>query len=230
MNDELLIQLVEKCPHIYNKTLKEYKDDKMKDNSWLSIAEFLDSEPAIVKKRWDNLRDRFVRAYRQYNTVLPSGSGGGTQQQPDFPYFEIMMWLIPFIRKRKLISSTAPESTSKVPYIEEVESEPLLDDYVVGSDGVLSPEPTQSRPTSSHSSRPDSACGHKKSIQESMATALQNFSKICEKRFGENTENSDTHFMKSILDDMQHLPLKKKIKFKKEVMELLVKYIENEDI
>ncbi|CAH1986884.1 unnamed protein product [Acanthoscelides obtectus] len=80
MNDELLIQLVEKCPHIYNKTLKEYKDDKMKENNWLSIAEFLDSEPAIVKKRWDNLRDRFVRAYRQYNTVLPSGSGGETQK------------------------------------------------------------------------------------------------------------------------------------------------------
>ena len=42
--DELLIMSVEGYPQIYNKTKTSYKDEIMKDSSWLSIAEILKSD------------------------------------------------------------------------------------------------------------------------------------------------------------------------------------------
>lgn len=37
-SDELLIDAVRGYPHLYNPTLKEYKDIRMKENSWTEIA------------------------------------------------------------------------------------------------------------------------------------------------------------------------------------------------
>nr|CAI5865987.1 unnamed protein product [Callosobruchus analis] len=72
-NDELLISLVEQCAPLYDKASKAYKDEGLKENAWKTIAEHLKIEPAIAKQRWVNLRDRFVRAYREYTSKLPSG-------------------------------------------------------------------------------------------------------------------------------------------------------------
>nr|CAH7712416.1 unnamed protein product [Callosobruchus chinensis] len=78
-NDELLISLVEQCAHLYDKASKNYKDERLKENAWKSIAEKLKTErkstdfvtsnvllsktPHIVaaaaKQRWVNLKDRF---------------------------------------------------------------------------------------------------------------------------------------------------------------------------
>lgn len=40
-NDELLIDAVRGYPHLYDPSLKEYKDTKMKENSWREIALFM---------------------------------------------------------------------------------------------------------------------------------------------------------------------------------------------
>ncbi|CAH0562838.1 unnamed protein product [Brassicogethes aeneus] len=64
MNDELIILLVEKCPHLYDRSLKEYKDKLLKENSWLSIAEHLQCDVEMVTKRWDNLRDRLISSIK----------------------------------------------------------------------------------------------------------------------------------------------------------------------
>ena len=36
--DEILILSDEKNPHVYDKRRASYKDEKMKENTWLSIA------------------------------------------------------------------------------------------------------------------------------------------------------------------------------------------------
>jgi len=37
-NDELLIDAVRGYPHLYNSSMKEYKDVQMKENSWREIG------------------------------------------------------------------------------------------------------------------------------------------------------------------------------------------------
>lgn len=37
-SDELLIDAVREYPHLYNSSLKEYKDAQMKENSWTEIG------------------------------------------------------------------------------------------------------------------------------------------------------------------------------------------------
>ncbi|KAL1516311.1 hypothetical protein ABEB36_000230 [Hypothenemus hampei] len=99
--EELLISYVEQSPHLYNKSLKDYKDEGMKQNTWTSIAIKLESEPEKVKKRWENLRNNFVRAYRTYNEKLPSSSAA-VEKRITFLYFRAMLWLAPYIRKENL--------------------------------------------------------------------------------------------------------------------------------
>nr|CAH7740541.1 unnamed protein product [Callosobruchus chinensis] len=90
-NDELLIILVEQCAYLYDKASKSYKDERLKENTWKSIAEKLETEPAAAKQRWVNLRDRFVRAYRDYTSQPPSGSAGGCPKTIGFPFFGEMI-------------------------------------------------------------------------------------------------------------------------------------------
>ncbi|CAH0562897.1 unnamed protein product [Brassicogethes aeneus] len=60
----------------------------------------------IVKKRWENLRDRFVRAHREMNTQPPSGSAGGCKKSQDFIFYNQMLWLATYIRERSSRSFT----------------------------------------------------------------------------------------------------------------------------
>ncbi|KAJ4452286.1 hypothetical protein ANN_03805 [Periplaneta americana] len=43
--DEILILSVEENPHVYDKRRASYKDEKMKENTWLSIAASLNTDP-----------------------------------------------------------------------------------------------------------------------------------------------------------------------------------------
>ncbi|CAG9822218.1 unnamed protein product [Phaedon cochleariae] len=75
-----------------------------------------------VRKRWQNLIDRFVRAYRDYNKKPPSGSAGGSKKTVEFVYFHQMIWLAPFLRKRKLTTSVeTTESENIQEAVEETE-------------------------------------------------------------------------------------------------------------
>jgi len=40
-NDVLLIDLIKGYPHLYDKSLKDYKDQLMKEKSWLEISEIM---------------------------------------------------------------------------------------------------------------------------------------------------------------------------------------------
>ncbi|KAJ4429691.1 hypothetical protein ANN_21892 [Periplaneta americana] len=44
--DEILILSVEEDPHVYDKRRASYKDEKMKENTWLSIAASLNTDHA----------------------------------------------------------------------------------------------------------------------------------------------------------------------------------------
>lgn len=40
-NDVLLIDLMKGCPQLYDKSLKDYKDQLMKEKSWLEISKLM---------------------------------------------------------------------------------------------------------------------------------------------------------------------------------------------
>lgn len=46
-SDELLIDAIRGYPHLYNSSLKEFKDVQMKENSWSEIAKIMDMSSKI---------------------------------------------------------------------------------------------------------------------------------------------------------------------------------------
>lgn len=89
------------------------------------------------------------------------------------------------------------------------------------------PESTKSRPGSSQSGEVPPP--KRRLLHDTMAQALQSFNKLCEKKQHTSQSTSDMNFMSSVVDDMQLLSPKKKIMFKRDVMDLLIKYVEEDD-
>ncbi|XP_055849564.1 uncharacterized protein LOC129914374 [Episyrphus balteatus] len=58
---EKLIQLVRKCPILYDLSHEDYKNTKKKERVWAGIAAELKEGTDDVKKRWKNLRDTYLR-------------------------------------------------------------------------------------------------------------------------------------------------------------------------
>jgi len=90
------ISEVRKYDHLYNSTLKNYKDSQMASNSWREIAHNTGLEVGKCVKRWKNLRDKYVRLRKKLATR--SGDPGG-QKLP--PFFHALSWLAPFVKHRE---------------------------------------------------------------------------------------------------------------------------------
>lgn len=54
--DELLINYVEQNPHLFSKQDKNYKNDQMKDNTWLHIGQMLNMDGMYVNPVKINFR------------------------------------------------------------------------------------------------------------------------------------------------------------------------------
>ncbi|CAH1163409.1 unnamed protein product [Phaedon cochleariae] len=109
-----------------------------------------------------------------------------------------------------------------------------VDIFEVGRDGILSPTPSiPNRPGSSHSQQSTPSFRQEKTkIHEKMARAIDSFNKICEARNQtalQQKNEGDMNFMRSIVEDMQILIPSKRVKFEREIMDLLVKYIDDAD-
>ncbi|CAG9836272.1 unnamed protein product [Diabrotica balteata] len=64
----------------------------------------------------------------------------------------------------------------------------------------------------------------RKKAMDMMTVAAANFNKMCESKLKDAHSSSDLNFMKSVLEDMKSLTPKNKLKFKKDVLDLLLKY------
>ena len=58
---EMLIEAVRSFPCLWNMSLREYKDNRVKENAWKKMSEKLATSVDDSKRRWKNLRDMFVR-------------------------------------------------------------------------------------------------------------------------------------------------------------------------
>ncbi|XP_024884677.1 uncharacterized protein LOC112462848 [Temnothorax curvispinosus] len=111
LTDQRLIELVEKCSHLYNKSSPDYKDKLKSQNSWCSIAEALNATAADCEHRWSQLRERFVRERRSLKAGLPSGSGSSKQSTPSHLY-KALQFLEPHVQSRKTRGNVLKRSLS----------------------------------------------------------------------------------------------------------------------
>ena len=98
--EERIAEEVRKYPHLYNKSLKDYKDAQMTANSWRAISAAVDMDTKDCVTRWRRLRDKFVRAKRTFKSR--SGDAGG-QKMPAILTF--LSWLDPFVKHRETSSN-----------------------------------------------------------------------------------------------------------------------------
>ena len=98
---EMLIETVRSFPCLWNMSLREYKDNRVKENAWKKISEKLATSVDDCKRRWKNLRDKFVRE-RKISTKRPTGtSGPPTVSQ--WKYYNIMCFIQDTVRHRKYV-------------------------------------------------------------------------------------------------------------------------------
>ena len=98
--EERIAEEVRKYPHLFNTSIKDYKDARMTANSWRSISAAVELDPKDCATRWRRLRDKFVRAKRTFKSR--SGDAGG-QKMPAILTF--LSWLDPFVKHRETSSN-----------------------------------------------------------------------------------------------------------------------------
>lgn len=101
--DEILCEEVRKYSHLYNSSLKDYKDAHMACNSWREIAHALGKDEILCRQRWKYLRDRYVKAAK-----MLKGTSGDAEDTKTVPRIVVMLgWLSKFIKHstgNKLVS------------------------------------------------------------------------------------------------------------------------------
>ncbi|XP_069670361.1 uncharacterized protein [Periplaneta americana] len=213
--DALLITFVQEKEFLYDKRNINYKNERMKENAWTTIGEILNSDAETVRRRWGNLRDRFVRALRD-STTFDSGA------RQKFPLYNSMLWLAPYIRKRKMTSTLNTLNTVDVTLSTSVQ--PKSEAIYLSDDASTSSEPPAPMQDSSLGGCYQEEFRSKRAKQhEALSEGVDSFTPFVATR--ECSGSSDLHFMNSILEDMKMIPLKDKFKFKREVLDLLEKYI-----
>ncbi|XP_028268609.1 uncharacterized protein LOC114440380 [Parambassis ranga] len=95
--EEQLAEAVRRYEHLYNTSLRTYKDTQMANNSWKEIAAVLCKEESVCRKKWRHLRDRFAKAKRRVHNCK-SGDPGGQK----FPVvYTALQWLEPHVKHRE---------------------------------------------------------------------------------------------------------------------------------
>ena len=63
--EERVCEEVRKYRHLYDRSVRDYTDGQMANNSWKEIARALESDEKHVRKTWKSMRDRYVKAKRK---------------------------------------------------------------------------------------------------------------------------------------------------------------------
>nr|CAD7458993.1 unnamed protein product [Timema tahoe] len=102
--DQVIIMMVEKYPQLYDTKSRNFKDKLMTEKNWSEISAAMNLDVEIVRSRWNNLRDKFVRSLHRKSDPRCAETEPFLTKKP-FPYKSQMMWLSPFIKKRRTAAS-----------------------------------------------------------------------------------------------------------------------------
>ncbi|KAF7199178.1 transcription factor Adf-1 [Nothobranchius furzeri] len=94
--DHKLIQAVCNYPELYNVTLPNYRCTESRANAWRDISMALGVPCDACKKRWKNLRDRYLKEVRL--EIKTKKQGGFVQSK--WKYRQLMNFIAPFTGSR----------------------------------------------------------------------------------------------------------------------------------
>ncbi|XP_064164969.1 uncharacterized protein LOC135239896 [Anguilla rostrata] len=95
--DEKLILAVYEYPELYNSTLPIYRNLDRKADAWRKIGALVGLSADEAKRKWKNLRDRYIKEIKVDRTR--GGAGRATHKQWRFQHF--LEFLKPFVRDRQ---------------------------------------------------------------------------------------------------------------------------------
>ncbi|XP_024883218.1 transcription factor Adf-1-like [Temnothorax curvispinosus] len=109
--NELIITCVQSYNHLYDKNVKNFKDNMMKNKSWEEIAKTCNISAEEVQERWKRLKTRYCRQRRLNEQATRSGSGIQTIKQ--WPLFESMKFMDKHIQRRRNFSNVSLQVGTK---------------------------------------------------------------------------------------------------------------------
>lgn len=99
--EKRLVKEVRRYEHLYNPSLRDYKDVGMTQITWKLIADSVGLEAEECMKKWRSMRDRYVRIRKALN-----GSSGETGRRKVPAYYRFLYWLEPHIKHRTPLSNS----------------------------------------------------------------------------------------------------------------------------
>ncbi|KAL3044878.1 hypothetical protein OYC64_013200 [Pagothenia borchgrevinki] len=170
-NEDLLINLIQERPTLYDITESKYSNRVVKTGLWREIESQLGFSEKELRKKWDSLRTQYTR----YKKLAPSGSCGAQRTGRQQSILTRLQFLEPYTRRKEstsnltitelLVAAEPPPdgtssetwtSTPEEPFLFDAESShctPLAESPICGTESTLAPlgeEPS----TFSHSSTP----------------------------------------------------------------------------
>ncbi|XP_048515467.1 uncharacterized protein LOC105691584 [Athalia rosae] len=115
VSDEVLIEAIPKRPALYNAQLPVKQRTKLKINAlWLEISNTLGGMTAEdAKKRWQYMRECYMKEKKKQHTYTPSGSAAGNSKRTSFRHYDLMKFLGDSLPNTQTISNIAvPQSPS----------------------------------------------------------------------------------------------------------------------
>ncbi|XP_065065919.1 uncharacterized protein LOC135691859 [Rhopilema esculentum] len=103
-----LIEEVQKHPHLYDSSSKEYRDAVKIQNSWEKISRNLNVTVEIVRKKWKYLRECYVKSRK-----ISMGNWEDGRLSKANKYVAMLTWLAPFVKHRP-IEITMPSNMDTV--------------------------------------------------------------------------------------------------------------------
>ncbi|XP_050308272.1 uncharacterized protein LOC126744760 [Anthonomus grandis grandis] len=97
--EEILIETVKQHDCLYNHSSREYRDQRVRQESWEEIGRQLKITPDKAKQMWDKLRRCFNNAR---NRRLATKSGQATKNITPWKFEQQMAFLLPYLEGRRM--------------------------------------------------------------------------------------------------------------------------------
>ncbi|KAJ8286502.1 hypothetical protein GJAV_G00039920 [Gymnothorax javanicus] len=95
--DEKLILAVYECPELYDSTLPIYRNIDRKADAWRKIGALVGLSADEAKRKWKNLRDRYIKEMKVDRTQARAGDAPHKQWR----FQQALEFLKPFVRDRQ---------------------------------------------------------------------------------------------------------------------------------
>ena len=200
-----LIEGVQKYPHLYDSSLKEYRDSIRIQNSWQEIARNLSIEIDLAKKKWKYIRESYVKSKK----IAKGKSGDGRPTKPN-KYFEMLAWLAPFIKHRPTesnLTSSEIEATVSLNY----EDQSIVDEQLSPPASARSASPVASTGSASSKGRSTTKKRPRTEIEHAIMEALAD----------KEEEDKFSNFGRTVADSLRKLSKVSQIVARKKINDIL---------